>query len=65
MALAPSLDGNDYPDEMYQQLGALCMRRFYSARQEGMTEAEAFEELVRVLLRGFIYLTPTGIKGIT
>ena len=46
----PTLDGNDYPDEMYQQLGALCMRRFYSARQEGMTEAEAFEELVRVLL---------------
>ena len=42
---------NDFPKEMYEQLGALCRNRFYSAQyKDGLTEEQAWEEIVHVIL---------------
>ena len=47
---APTLDGADYPDAMYEQLGDICRDRYYSALKEGKTERAAFQEIVHVIL---------------
>jgi hypothetical protein len=45
-----STDRNDYPQEMYDQLGELCFNRYHSALAEGKTERQAFAEIVHVIL---------------
>ena len=48
--IARPLDSNDYPKEMYEQLAVLCRNRYHSAKAEGLTEEQAFEEIVHVIL---------------
>ena len=35
---------------MYEQLGTLCRTRYHSAIAEGLTEQQAFQEIVHVIL---------------
>lgn len=49
MTLVPPLN-SDYPEAMYERLGALCRDRYHSALAEGKTEQEAFQELVHIIL---------------
>ena len=41
---------DDFPEKMYETLGALCRDRYHSALAEGKTEKQAFEEIVHVIL---------------
>ena len=43
-----SLDGID--DEMVKSLADAAICRFYSAQREGLTEHQAFQEIIRTIL---------------
>jgi hypothetical protein len=49
------------PRGMVSALAELCERRFHSARNEGQTERETFEELVTTILEMYIERSKNGL----
>ena len=43
----------DLPQQMVEQLADACWLRYHSALREGLTEREAFEELVQTILETY------------
>lgn len=42
------------PSLMIAQLASAMRKRFYSAKLEGLTDAAAFEEIVRTILENYL-----------